>query len=182
MSPPPRSRAPRFTLRQKQKLKQWLADGKQWISIDEVIQLIETQLATTRGHAQKLWKDARASGEVRVANDDKLKDPGYDYACRKDDLVGWLDRREPPSPPPSPPSPPTKQRHPQPQQNRARRAIEALQLGELLLDQTKLPNPILCKQVSGWLKAECEKQNVQWAPVGDKSILRAAGRLKDKKK
>ena len=91
MSLPPRSRAPRFTVQQKQKLKEWLVDGKQWISIDEAIQLIETCLTTTRGHAQKLWKDARASGEVRFANDDGVvADPRYDYMCRRDDLVGGL--------------------------------------------------------------------------------------------
>lgn len=174
MSLPPRSRAPRFTVQQKQKLKEWLVDGKQWISIDEAIQLIETCLATTRGHAQKLWKDARASGEVRFANDDGVvADPRYDYMCRRDDLVGWLDRRAPqkPSPPPNKP-------RPQYQQDRARRAIEALRLTELLSDQTKLPNGILCTQVISWLKSECKKQNIPWVPVDNNSILRAAGRKK----
>ena len=84
---------PITTPQQKQQLKQWHADGKQWISIDALIELIRNCTGTTKGYAQKLWKDARASGEVRYANDDKLKDPHYDYAGRKDDLEGWLDRR-----------------------------------------------------------------------------------------
>lgn len=79
---------------QAREFKQSIVDAKkQWISIDATIELIQTRLATTRGHAQKLWKDARASGEVRFANEGGVvADPRYDSACRKDDLEGWLDR------------------------------------------------------------------------------------------
>jgi hypothetical protein len=79
---------------QRRQLEEWLADGKQWISVDETIKFIKTRVATTLGHAQKLLKDARASGAVQYANDDGMvRDPRYDYAYRKDDLAGWLDRQ-----------------------------------------------------------------------------------------
>ena len=85
---------PTLTPEQEQELKEWIADARQWISRDKAVEVIKTRLAVTTGYAQKLLTDARASGEVRYANDDGvLQRPCYDYTYRKDDLEGWLDRR-----------------------------------------------------------------------------------------
>jgi hypothetical protein len=88
-----------LTPEQREQLSQWLAEGQRWNSIGDAIALIEKHLGTapgrTTGLAQKLWKDARASGEVRFANDDKEQRSRYDYACRQDDLISWLDRHHP---------------------------------------------------------------------------------------
>ena len=79
---------------EEQQLKQRISEGKQWISVERAVDLIQNCLSTTTGHAQKLLKDARASGEVRYANGDGIvNDPRFDYAYRKDDLGGWLDRQ-----------------------------------------------------------------------------------------
>src|SRR6516162_3719440 len=85
-----------LTPRQRRQLKQWTAEAAQWISIEEAQELIKRFCGTTAGHAQRLLLEARASGEVRFANDDgTVRDPQYDYAYSKDDLVGWLNRQAP---------------------------------------------------------------------------------------
>jgi hypothetical protein len=85
-----------FTPEQEQGLKESIADASQWISVEKAIELIKSRLSTTTGHARKLLADARASKEVEYLNDDGIiKDPRFDYAYRKDDLEGWLDRHYP---------------------------------------------------------------------------------------
>jgi hypothetical protein len=152
--------------KKKRDLKQWIAGGQQWISVDEAIELIKTSLATTLGHARKLLLDARASGEVRYANDDGLvKDPRFDYAFRKDDLEGWLDRHHP-------------QRHAQ--KNRAKvkfdRAKEAITAIWPNGPPDALVNDTICTQAIDWIKADCKEQKIPFVDIGRSTILRAAGR------
>jgi hypothetical protein len=58
---------------------------------------------------------------------------------------------------------------------RARRAIEAL-WPDRIPDQSILANVILCKAVAEWLKEDSARQKVPHVPIGDDTILRAAGR------
>lgn len=70
---------------QARELKRKLADEK-LILIEAAVELIRRRTGGTDGYARKLWKDARVSGAVLFVND---------YACRKNDLEGWLDRHAP---------------------------------------------------------------------------------------
>jgi hypothetical protein len=166
--------APEFTKSEEQQLKEWLADGKQWMSVDEAIGLIKDYLKTTVGHAQKILKEARASGEVRYANDDGIaNDPRFDSMYRKDDLLGYLDRQFG--------KPKTK---PAPAQNKQERKPRTPHKKKLAQEAIKaewpegIPDGVsthsLCSHVTRWLR---EHRGIAGndAP-GDNTILRAAGR------
>ncbi|MFO1099754.1 MAG: hypothetical protein U1E81_16175 [Xanthobacteraceae bacterium] len=152
-----------LTPEQKLKLKAWIEDGKLWISVDAAIRLIEERLNTTAGHAQKLLADARASGEVRFANDDGIVcDPRFDCAFRKDDLIGWLRRNHPRANVPEKSSGGAMLK-------RAQLALAAL-YPEGVPDPAVVRNKMLCLHVGEWLK-----KNSLDAP-GNDTILRAAKR------
>lgn len=152
-----------LTPEQKTKLREWLEDGKLWISVDAAIKLIEDHLSTTTGHAQKLLADARASGEVRFANDDGIVcDRRFDYAFRKDDLIGWLARNYP-----SVNAPARSSRGAL--FIRAERALGAI-YPDGVPDKAVIQNKPLCARVNTWLKTN------GLDPPGNDTILRAAGR------
>jgi hypothetical protein len=176
------SEPPCLTPEQEQQLKHLSPEAEQWKSIEDLIQLIETTLHCSRGYAQKLWIDARASREVRYMNAhvDGIvfpaagvadPDPRYDWVGRADDLKGWLDRYAPQAPPPK-----QKKRRTRYKQNRAERALKAL-FPDGPPDQTELSNDILCQRVTDWLKTDCKEQSIPWIDnISRKTILRAAGR------
>jgi hypothetical protein len=160
---------------EKEKLRQWIPEGQQWISIEAAIELIKTSFKASPGYARKLWMDARTSGEVPPANDDGIvKDPRFDYAVRKDDLVGWISRHPdlPGKPAPAPRKSPGRKPKSSPKEDLAQKAIKALWPGGVP-PVTELSHPSLCSSVWEWLKN---------APKGDvpgkDAILRAAGRRK----
>lgn len=159
-----------LTPKQKTKLNEWLEDGKLWISVDAAIRLIEERLNTTTGHAQKLLADARASREVRFGNDDGIVcDPRFDYAFRKDDLIGWLDRQ-------------FAKQQPTDKPRRTRQSVKRARANEAIktLWPDGIPpavlNDVVYGQVVDWIRTDCKKQKIAFVDIGRSTILRAAGR------
>jgi hypothetical protein len=62
--------------------------------------------------------------------------------------------------------------------DRARKAIDAL-WPDGVPNQSILDNGQLCGQVTIWLKKETARQRLQYVPISDDTILRAAGRRPD---
>jgi hypothetical protein len=89
------------TSEEEQKLKQWKLEGEQVISREMAIELILAHVKATRGdveatqdYAEKLLLAAtRVDKEVKYYNDDRAEEPRFDFAFRKDGLLGWLHRK-----------------------------------------------------------------------------------------
>lgn len=59
--------------------------------------------------------------------------------------------------------------------DRAKEAINALYPRGVPLP-ANLPNKLLCREVSNWLRKDCEKHQLPHFQISDRTILRAAGR------
>jgi hypothetical protein len=164
-----------LTEAQQQQLKQWIAEPRQWILPDEAVRLIKDYLNTTQGRARKLLLKARKSGEVDFANDDPAGDPRYDYAYKKDDLLGRLNRRYPQTPQAEPLTEQPKSvanLERQVQRTRAKRALKQL-WPDGFPDSTVLPDN-LCASVMTWIRADCTKRKIPFSEISNKTIMRAA--------
>jgi hypothetical protein len=103
----------------------------------------------------------------------------------QDELLSWLDSISEPKLKKASPAairdvitaPKQNKRRTRNKRDRAMQAIKAIWPNGLP-NQTELPNDILCKRVSEWLKADCRKQNISFVEISDDTILRAAGRQK----
>lgn len=177
----------------------------QWITFDDVVELVSTRLDVSIGRAEFVTKTARASGEVRtrsrpiddndlvlLTNDDGLmswnQKPGAApntvtrdrrLLFSKDDLLDWLGRHERMAEPahlPDPdPEPPALKTRKRYRRTRAEAAIKAL-WGDTVPDPTVLSNALLLKKVSDWLKADCQQRQIPVDIPSDETILRAASR------
>jgi hypothetical protein len=88
--------------------------GQEWLPLpQDAVELIMRELGVSRGYAEKLWLNARASREVRSHNDDRtINDPWRDFAISRDDLLGWLRRNHPRAAPAREEESPHRYRHP----------------------------------------------------------------------
>lgn len=88
------------------------------------------------------------------------------------DLLNWLTRNRQPLTPQKSTAPRKKSRN---KQARAQEAIKAL-YGDGVPAAWLLPNSLLCRRVSEWIKEDCKKRGLLPLEISDDTILRAAGR------
>jgi hypothetical protein len=179
--------------------------GADWITFESVVEIVRAHLGCSIGHAQKVTKDALASGSVRFK---KTADPVLLMA--DDGLVGmgvWPEVHgisvdgKPVVHTLSSPSLskdgrlsskddlldwlgrqyPHKaaakpKRRTQTKRARAHEAIEALWPRGKIPDPSVLSNLRLCTKVSDWLKTDCLEKKVPPDMPSNDTILRAARR------
>jgi hypothetical protein len=178
--------------------------SEEWITFSEAVEIVRAHLGSSVGRSEAVTNAARASGEVRFQNpaapvlllaDDgivgmSLRPGAHDKAgvtadgkpimhrtistsmfqINKDDLLEWIGRHHTEAAP-KPKSRPRKQI----KRSRVASAIQALWPNGPL-EQSVLPNALLCIKVQDWLKDDSKSQGVPAQVISDDTILRAAGR------
>jgi hypothetical protein len=161
-----------------------------WLSRKEALDIVRHHLKSSPGRAERIFKDACTSGEVRAVdaspvrllNDDgivgmDLRPGGKDYALAfrepnskhsSEDLLDWLNRYHPIVSPSCV----------TPKSNKLARVQQAIHIKwpNGVPSAAELPNKILVSSVLSWIKKDCEERGIPFAPISEKHIRRAAGR------
>jgi hypothetical protein len=143
------------------------------IGFVEAVELIQAHRVGSEYMAEVVLGNAVASCEHPL-----VVEPGYellplkDKRFNRDALRAYLIRHYPVVAKPKQ-GPKRKERN---KQNRAKEAVSKLWPNGV---PSELPNKALCNEVLAWLRKECTEHKRPMVYISDRTILRAAGRVKD---